>query len=227
MGLSQMSPMYAAAAKCLQDTQALGVGLGFDGEVVNATVFLRSKPGMMHGIGPAIVPVAAIGAAVLFPVYARSREAAKVSTCMSNMHELAIATIMYTDVNNGKLPTSAKWTTQIKDYLKVPLMACPSGGAVYAFNKNLSGLKLGNIQNPAEVVLFFEAKPGLPNASGSRADAILPHNGAKVIPHRCVIAFADGHVKLFSSAPDQSHWVPKYAAPKPVKKTPARPKRAR
>jgi len=215
LGLGQMSPMYAAAAKCLQDTQALGVGLGFDGEAVNATVFLRSNPGMMHGIGPAVVPAAAIGAAVMFPVFARARDAARVSTCESDMHELAIAAMIYADANDGKLPTSAKWTTQIKDYLKVPLMACPSGDAIYAFNKNLGGLVMKNIQNPWDVVLFFEADPDLPNATGSRADAILPHDG------RGAIAFADGHVKLFSSLPEQSQWVPKYVAPKPVKKTPA------
>jgi len=215
LGLGQMSPMYAAAAKCLQDTQALGVGLGFDGEVVNAAIFLRAKPGIMRGIGPAVVPAAAIGAAVLFPVFAQSRESARVQTCALNMRELAKSAVTYAHDNGGKLPTRTKWTSQVMAYVTEHELACPTSNALYAFNKNLGGLILDNIQNPAEVVLFFEAKPGLPNATGSRANAILPHDG------RGVFVYADGHVKLESSVPDQSHWVPKYAAPKPVKKTPA------
>ena len=130
---------------------------------------------------------------------------------------------MYANDWDGKLPSAAKWRSQLKPYIRNPDsgLTCPQGDAIYAFNKNLGGLMDDKIENPWEVVMFFEAKPGLPNATGSRANAILPHNG------RGVFGYADGHVKLESSVPDQSHWVPKYAPTKPAKKIPARPGQGR
>lgn len=220
LGVSQMSPMYAMAAKALQDVQALGVGVGFDGEAVDATVFLRGKPQIMQGIGPAMIPGVAVGAAVLFPVFARARETARISVCQSNVKELAIAALIYTNDWVGKLPSAAKWRSQLEPYTRsTSILTCPDDNAIYAFNKNLGGINLDKVQNTSDLVIFFEADPDLPNATGSRANAILPHNG------RGVFGYADGHVKLESSVPDQSHWVPKFAAPKPAKKAPARPGR--
>ena len=82
----------------------------------------------------------------------------------------------------------------------------PGQVSIYAFNKNLSGLNVHNIVNPSDVVMFFEAAPGIPDGSGSRADAILPHQGCGSF------AYVDGHVTQSAEVPSQSHWVPKYAA---------------
>jgi prepilin-type processing-associated H-X9-DG protein len=221
-GIGQLEPIYGAIAKGLENMQAMGVGVGFDGEAVSATMFLRAKPGIGPAIGPAAVSATAIGAAVLFPVFAWSRDAARQAACASDIRMLALAAQMYAGDNGGKLPTSAKWRSQLKPYLRSETgMKCPEGNAVYAFNKNLGGLNLDKIENPSGVVMFFEAEPDLPNASGSRANAILPHNG------RGYFAYADGHASLEADVPNQSHWVPKYAAPKPIKKAPAKKSSAR
>ncbi|MDO8684722.1 MAG: hypothetical protein Q7N50_14750, partial [Armatimonadota bacterium] len=81
---------------------------------------------------------------------------------------------------------------------------------------NLGGLVLDNIENQADVIMFFDAKPGLPNAIGSRADVLHPHLG-----EGCY-AFADGHVLSSKEVLSQFHWVPKHTAPKPVKKAPVK-----
>ena len=223
LGMGQVQPVYGSLAKCLQNMQALGLGLGFDGEVAGATMFLRARPGMGPAIGPAVIAGTAIGAAVMFPVFARAREAAQQADCASNLRRLGIAARLYTSDWDGKLPTSARWQSQLARYTKRPIseLKCPSGKAVYAFNKNLSGLNLDKIANPGRVILFFEARPGLPNRSGSRADAVLPHDG------QGFFAYADTHVQRLSAAPPQSQWVASYAAPKPAKKAPAKKAPAR
>ena len=60
----------------------------------------------------------------------------------------------------------------------------------------------------------YRATP-LANATGSRADAVLPHSGMGNF------AFVDTHVEKLSDVPGQSQWVP-YAAQKAVKKAPVK-----
>lgn len=217
LGFGQLTPVHNALAKGLQNTHSIGIGAGFDGQMASITFFIRAEPKTGTTIGPAAVAGTAIGAAVLFPVFARARESARVSMCMSNMKQLALAAQMYAMDHNGKLPDRLNWRAQIKDYLGVPLeeMQCPVGESIYAFNKNLGGIKDSQIADPTETIMFFEAERDLPNATGSRADAILPHQGEGNF------AYADGHVKKLSDVPSQPHWVP-YGAKQPVKKAPAK-----
>ena len=194
-----LHPTYGILTGYLQGMQAMGVGLGFDGEAASLTMFCRSKPGSGATIGPAL---AAIGAAVVFPMIAKTRESARESVCRSNLKQLAVSALLYANDHGGKLPTSAHWQSQFAPYIATGAR-CPDGG-IYAFNKNLSGLNLYKIKNQEDVIMFFEAEPGLANASGSRADAILPHHGSGFF------AFADSHVGSLSEVPAQKYWVPKY-----------------
>ena len=217
VGIGMIAPFYGAIASELEKMQALGLGVGYDGEAVSATLFLRADPKMGPWIGPSAASFTAIGAAVLFPVFSRARDAARAANCASNLKELALAAQMYAGDYDGKLPTRDQWRSQLKPYMRnKDILECPTGGAVYAFNKNLGGLNLYKIKNPADVVMFFEADSDLPNAAGSRADAILPHGG------KGWFAYSDGHVTSDWEVPEQAHWVPKYASPKPVKKVPAK-----
>ena len=221
-GLGHLQPLIGSIAKGMENMQALGIGAGFDGEMANATLFLRAKPGI--GAGTAIAGTA-IAAAIVFPAFARARDAAQAATCAYSIKQLSDAALAYADAHQGKLPSSTSWQSQLKPYLKKPIsdLKCPSKESVYAFNKNLSGASLSKITNPSRVVLFFEAHEGLPNASGGREDAVFAHHG------QTSIAFADGHVQRMAELPGRSQWVP-FAAPKPAKKAlagkaPARGKR--
>lgn len=215
LGFGQVHPLYGSMAKGLENLQALALGVGFNGEVADVTLFLRAKPGMGTTIGPAVVAGTAIGAAVMFPVFARAREAARVSSCQSNLKQLAVAAQWYANDHDGKLPTRDKWQSQLKPYLKGYNPECPDGYSIYAFNKNLSGVNLDKIENTSDVIMFFEADPDLPNASGSRADAIIAHG------ERGCFAYVDTHVMCQPDVPGQSQWVPQL--PKPVKKAPVKP----
>jgi len=58
-----------------------------------------------------VIAIIAILAAILFPVFARAREAARKSSCQSNLKQCAQALKMYTDDYDGTLPSSALATS--------------------------------------------------------------------------------------------------------------------
>jgi len=51
-----------------------------------------------------VIAIIAILAAMLLPALARAKEKAKVAQCKSNEHQLSLATIMYADENQDRLP---------------------------------------------------------------------------------------------------------------------------
>jgi len=52
-----------------------------------------------------VIAIIAILAAILFPVYSRVREKAKQASCLSNIKQIAMATIQYCDDNDGAGPS--------------------------------------------------------------------------------------------------------------------------
>lgn len=82
-----------------------------------------------------VIGIIAILAAILFPVFARAREAAKRTACLSQMKQLALASEMYAQSNNDGLAPSANygeaiptlWTVIIQPYVKDKgVFLCPS-----------------------------------------------------------------------------------------------------
>ena len=53
-----------------------------------------------------VIAIIAILAAILFPVFARAREAARKAKCLNNLKGCALALKMYSDDNDGTLPSS-------------------------------------------------------------------------------------------------------------------------
>lgn len=51
-----------------------------------------------------VIAIIAILAAILFPVFAQARERAKASACQSNLKQIGLAFMMYTQDNDGKYP---------------------------------------------------------------------------------------------------------------------------
>ena len=78
----------------------------------------------------------------------------------------------YSNVNNGKLPDADSWTDDLIELEELSFLVDPKylyqrekeHRCYYAFNKNLSGLKIDELPN--DIVLFFQAKGDL-NLSGS------------------------------------------------------------
>src|SRR5687768_2606669 len=92
-----------------------------------------------------VIAIIAILAAILFPVFAQAREAARKTSCLSNMKQLGTALTMYTQdfdetypqayyyknntatTNGGSSGGYVTWTVTMSPYIKnVGLFVCPS-----------------------------------------------------------------------------------------------------
>jgi prepilin-type N-terminal cleavage/methylation domain-containing protein/prepilin-type processing-associated H-X9-DG protein len=85
-----------------------------------------------------VIAIIAILAAILFPVFARAREAARQSSCLSNLKQLGLATTMYAGDYDEVLPTASnlrrlangrleEWYDLLPPYVKNnAVFHCPS-----------------------------------------------------------------------------------------------------
>ncbi len=80
-----------------------------------------------------VIAIIAILAAILFPVFARARENARRSSCSSNLRQISLGIIQYTQDYDEKFPRYADptgqngWALLTQPYLKsVQLFQCPS-----------------------------------------------------------------------------------------------------
>ena len=131
-----------------------------------------------------VIAIIAILAAILFPVFAQAREAARKSSCLSNVKQISIGIQAYTQDYDETYP----WTSWggsnaatnsiglvIQPYVKnAGILRCPSvslsTGAVntvdyqnisYGFNvANLSGKSLATVQRPADFAAVWGGRGG-------------------------------------------------------------------
>ncbi len=79
-----------------------------------------------------VIAIIAILAAILFPVFARARENARRSSCQSNLKQIALGVIQYTQDYDERYPgyfynQANYWVAQIQPYLKSEqIYQCPS-----------------------------------------------------------------------------------------------------
>ncbi|MHB8997476.1 MAG: DUF1559 family PulG-like putative transporter [Armatimonadota bacterium] len=82
-----------------------------------------------------VIAIIAILAAILFPVFAKAREKARQSSCLSNVKQLGLAVLAYAQDYDENLPALYRgtagnfqvWPMQIQPYIKsVQLFMCPS-----------------------------------------------------------------------------------------------------
>ena len=89
-----------------------------------------------------VIAIIAILAAILFPVFARARENARRSNCLSNLKQIGIGFMQYTQdydeqgpmtsMSGGMMSMGAySWTTSTQPYIKsAQVFRCPSDSAV-------------------------------------------------------------------------------------------------
>ena len=82
-----------------------------------------------------VIAIIAILAAILFPVFAQAKDSAKKSTCISNLKQIAMATLLYADAHEDCLPMPSDGTYWWGDFT-----TGLSGGLLYPYSKS-GGLK--------------------------------------------------------------------------------------
>ena len=140
------------------------------------------------------------------PEMAAMRSDAQQASSESNLKQIGLAILQYEQDHNETLPDADKWVDEIYPYLKTESVfrdpTAPAGEKwSYAFNKNLSGVKLSDLAWPATAVILFETTLGTKNAADTGES--VPHPGRH--SGGTDYAFADGHVK----------WLKDGAAPAP------------
>ncbi len=80
-----------------------------------------------------VIAIIAILAAILFPVFAKAREKARMSSCQSNLKQIGVAITQYTQDYDERYPSSrlngntTHWGYGVQPYLKsIQVFACPS-----------------------------------------------------------------------------------------------------
>ena len=103
----------------------------------------------------------------MFPVFAKAREKARQSSCLSNLKQLGLATLSYSQDYDELLPMryyaiaggNGNWMYTLAPYMKsTQIYYCPSTKqASYGYNTYyLDRYSLSVIQSPSETVMFGE-----------------------------------------------------------------------
>ncbi|MGV3615432.1 MAG: type II secretion system protein [Fimbriimonas sp.] len=128
-----------------------------------------------------VIAIIAVLAGILFPVFARAKEKAKQTTCLSNQRQLGFALNLYTQDNDDKAPSSSPptlfkgavpigmgWAGRVQTYAKsVDVFRCPADGSrppstatqtvSYGLNSNLwPTIGLSQSSSASKTVLLFE-----------------------------------------------------------------------
>ena len=133
------------------------------------------------------------------PEMAGMRAKAQTAVSESNLKQIALGIMQYTQDHDETMPDADKWVAEIMPYVKTEAVfrdpSAPAGEKwSYAFNRNLSGVKLADLVSPATTVLLFETTLGTKNASDTGDSVPKPgrhQNGTDY-------AFSDGHVKYLA-----------------------------
>ena len=164
-----------------------------------------------------VIAIIAILAAILFPVFARAREKARQTNCLSNVKQMMVGVMMYAqDYDEMLIPsaltyaTGGNWYELLQPYVKnMQMFKCPSSPAVavgYGWNYQEFGYYYGDhgtgwatalaqVTAPAETIL-------LGDNSDANANRYLYKRHATYTPNRHNgggnMGLLDGHAKWFS-----------------------------
>ncbi|MFO8082296.1 MAG: prepilin-type N-terminal cleavage/methylation domain-containing protein [Armatimonadota bacterium] len=182
-----------------------------------------------------VIAIIAILAAILFPVFARAREKARQSSCLSNVKQINTGIMMYTQDYDEMLPKARFWytgsnrpylyTRAVKPYVaNEQIFICPSDSdgryvegwgssphrseLSYGFNwdNNNSNAKLGDIEYPAQTILIADARGYMWSPT---YDPIVSDTSDYRIRARhndqANLGFVDGHAKSLAANAIEGH----------------------
>jgi len=178
-----------------------------------ALVQISRNPGRLRGQGMALAGTIICGlavlfvpivAAIMFPVFARAKDAAMQTSCLNNVKQLSVAVHMYEQDWDNSYPLAGNWNEAIGKYLsphaaqgatykRGNVWVCPAAKSKepsYALNDMLAGVSEKDVSFLAETVSIYESLPGRNQAGGATLLPVPPrHHGGNNV------GFADGHVK--------------------------------
>jgi prepilin-type processing-associated H-X9-DG protein len=176
---------------------------------------------VLIGVGFVLLFVLPILAAIVFPVFAKSREKARQAACMSNLKVLSVAMLQYTADNDGRLPVvygmrdfgarrvipkqqgldlkrdfpPGNWRLDLYPYARnLESFVCPTTRYSYQFNHTLYGTSMAEIARPAEI-------PSVYDHGWILSYSPPPHN------YGYNVGYVDGHVRWRSRGERPRQWI--------------------
>jgi prepilin-type N-terminal cleavage/methylation domain-containing protein/prepilin-type processing-associated H-X9-DG protein len=146
-----------------------------------------------------VIAIIAILAAILFPVFARAREKARQSTCISNQRQIGTSLLMYAQDHEETLPGSGTVWSDID--VEPGVLICPTAGKSlligYGYNNGLSGMAIGAMDNPVDVFMVADSQPNTNTGYGAN---IITETRQFDERHssKLITCFADGHVSVMN-----------------------------
>lgn len=111
-----------------------------------------------------VIAIIAILAAILFPVFARARENARRSSCQSNIKQILLGDLQYSQDYDERFPLwTTNWGAIVQPYLKsTQIFVCPSASdTVMSYTRNAlwstTAQTLASIPNPSQSVMIAES----------------------------------------------------------------------
>ncbi len=143
-----------------------------------------------------VIAIIAILAAILFPVFARAREKARATTCLSNQRQIAASIQIYAQDHEETLPGETVWAD-----IKVDpgVLICPTAGKStpngYVYSAQFANKSIGSFDNPAALVITADGKH---DATATTAQNIAYSYGDYDARHsgKWIASFADGHAEF-------------------------------
>jgi len=213
MGLLLFSKLLSAGGKAAQPVT-----------VLNGNILLIVEDGSLYQLDVSQTPPKLLGTtpyrkkagggnplAALAPIFGKVRGKAEQTSCMSNLKQLCLATIMLANDYDETLPVpealtalpippqkpleKEDWVTALEPYFKNrEILRCPSAPNLpvgYAFNRALLGAKLADIPNPAQTVMLFDSDLGGEHPVGGAEALAGPARHEGMVN----LGFVDGHVQ--------------------------------
>ncbi len=180
-----------------------------------------------------VIAIIAILAAILFPVFARAREKARQSSCLSNVKQIVLAFQMYLqdydEITNLTLygPNEVSWPYTFLPYMKnEQILTCPSQNTIpvayaqpyqwgyyHLYKRSATsayggGVPLAQIQYPAEVCAFGETATDAKNVGTFTPAGTWGY--ARWAPDRhnegMNCGMVDGHAKWYGMSFLEAEW---------------------
>lgn len=174
-----------------------------------------------------VIAIIAILAAILFPVFAKAREKARQTQCLSNLRQMGNAFFMYISDYDETFPMTFEWKSRLQPYIKTTeINRCPSRKSLpwyYGQGYNIgwgtfTGLPLQSesaIASPSYKILVVEwdrcnAGPPQPNNKGLYSGGATCYWAVtRVHGGGSNVLFCDGHAKWMN--PSEYHSNTEYA----------------
>ncbi len=157
-----------------------------------------------------VIAIISILASILFPVFARARAKGRQTACLSNVKQITLAFIMYSQDYDERMPsgqstglTDSQWYNAIFPYTRNrQILFCPDRadrGPGYGMNWEASGLAIGSFWDPAMKIVVGDVRP-------DDIDGGIGSNDGKV-GSRGWWVNRPGNVPGFGSAQDDHSWL--------------------